>query len=37
MAALVTGSTDSRGVLLFNLKENHGELKIAQVIWLPSR
>lgn len=37
VAALVTGSTDSRGVLLFNLKESHGELKIAQVIWLPSR
>jgi hypothetical protein len=37
VAALVTGSPDSRGVLLFNLRENDGELKVAQVIWLPSR
>jgi hypothetical protein len=37
VAARVTGSTDSSGVLLFNLKEDQGELKIVQVIWLPSR
>jgi hypothetical protein len=37
VTAHVTGSVDSTGVLLFNLRTVKGELKVAQVIWVPSR
>jgi len=37
VTAHVTGNLDSTGVLVFNLRTVKGEVKVAQVIWLPSR